>query len=127
MQKRLDVIEKAEEFALADRLQRLFIFQKHLQNRLYGIELPEERPELLPVQITAVVGELGEILTNDSRWKPWKNQHKEFDRILQLEEVVDLLHFIINIFLMCGFDADEIYVKFLEKNQINHERQESGY
>ena len=42
-------------------------------------------------------------------------------------EVVDLLHFLVSLSQTLGMTADDVYQAYLNKIQVNHQRQESGY
>ena len=71
-------------------------------------------------------------------WKPWKSQHGERRETLitdlspqdQLEikfEMIDILHFVLNMFQGLGLTAEEIFKLYYLKNQHNFERQDNGY
>jgi dimeric dUTPase (all-alpha-NTP-PPase superfamily) len=62
----------------------------------------------------------------ETNWKPWK-QSKTVDIRKLKEEIVDLWHFVINLTLDSGMDAEEVFRRFQAKNKINNERQEKGY
>jgi dimeric dUTPase (all-alpha-NTP-PPase superfamily) len=42
-------------------------------------------------------------------------------------ELVDALHFILNLFIFAGMSAKDIWDGYNKKNAINHERQNTGY
>jgi len=42
------------------------------------------------------------------------------------DEAIDILHFLVNIFMLLNMDADTIYNEYVAKNSINHGRSESG-
>ncbi len=111
-----------------DTFAELFNLQKKLQSRLCGgQELPKEMPEKIPMQVTALVGELGEILEENQKWKSWRKNPPEVDYDNLLVEIADAFHFLINIALYLGFDADDVYSKFINKNKKNHVRQDNLY
>lgn len=71
-------------------------------------------------------------------WKPWKAQHGERRETLitdlspqdQLEikfEMIDILHFVLNMFQGLGLTAEEIFKLYYLKNKHNFERQDNGY
>ena len=104
-----------------DRLQQIFDCQKKLQYKIANVELPQEIPELITTHVTGLVAELGEVLQADKRWKPWcKNPPEPESRERRLDEAADMLTFLVNIILMSGFDADEIYNAFVDKNKVNN-------
>jgi dimeric dUTPase (all-alpha-NTP-PPase superfamily) len=111
-----------------DKLEHLFELQKTLQKRIEKIDkLPAVMPEKIPMQVTALIGEIGEILEEFQAWKAWRKNPPDYDREKLLLEVVDAYHFIINIALYLGFDADDIYDSFTKKNKVNHNRQDDNY
>jgi NTP pyrophosphatase (non-canonical NTP hydrolase) len=110
-----------------DRLQEIFDRQKFLQKRLNEVVLPAMMPEQLPITITSIVAELGEILECQQAWKSWCENPKPVDKENLNTEVADVLHFVINLFLYLGYDADDIYREFCKKNDTNHERQNNNY
>ena len=126
--KHIDMLEKTNYKQPNDTLGTLFELQKVFQRRLYGIKkLPDNRPEQLPMQVTSLIAEIGEILELNQKWKSWKKNPVDYDRNEMLFEVADAFHFLINIALFLDFDADEIFDAFLKKNKINHERQDKNY
>ncbi|WZX06276.1 dCTP pyrophosphatase [Escherichia phage 235Ecol030PP] len=73
-----------------------------------------------------------------SVWKPWKAQHGERRETLitdlspqdQLEikfEMIDILHFVLNMFQGLGLTAEEIFKLYYLKNAENFARQDRGY
>lgn len=71
-------------------------------------------------------------------WKPWKSQHGERRETLitdlspqdQLEikfEMIDILHFVLNMFQVLGLTAEEIFKLYYLKNAENFARQDRGY
>jgi hypothetical protein len=71
-------------------------------------------------------------------WKRWKKAHSTFsDRKFsdlseedQLEckfEIIDILHFFMNMATSIGMTSQEMYNMYMSKNKENHERQKRGY
>ena len=66
---------------------------------------------------------------------PWKFHKADFGRGMtgpekdhMLEETIDCMHFVINIFLGLGVsDSAEVEALFFAKHEVNMERQLSGY
>lgn len=65
--------------------------------------------------------ELGEEIP----WKWWSKESLDMEAIRV--EIVDILHFWISTALVSGMDATEVHRLYLLKNQVNLQRQESGY
>ena len=113
-----------------DTLGKLFELQKEFQAKFYGDpakDLPKEIPEYIPMQITSLIAELGEILEENQKWKHWRRNPPPADYNNLLTEVVDAFHFLINITLFLGFDSNDVYDRFIEKNKENIGRQNSNY
>jgi dimeric dUTPase (all-alpha-NTP-PPase superfamily) len=73
----------------------------------------------------AIVHECCE-LDNELNWKPWKNPRAlEETRAARLDEMADILHFVVQLALDQGFSATDLYTAYLRKNAENRERQRS--
>src|SRR6478735_724840 len=120
----------------ADRLLNMLRFQERLQRETYGIDVlnlgPEERVQFIKNQILAATDELHEAL-NETSWKPWSTSFGEVKDDAYFGELIDLWHFVMNLFLVAypGLDvealAPAIELRYLEKRKINVQRQEDGY
>ena len=73
-----------------------------------------------------------------SCWKPWKAQHAEFrnrkiadlsheDQLEIKFEMIDILHFVLNMFQGLGMTSEEIFKLYFLKNKENFARQNHGY
>ena len=59
-------------------------------------------------------------------WKWWA-KYQEFDEQNAKVEIIDLFHFLISLAQVMGMTPDDVYNAYVKKNQVNHNRQESGY
>lgn len=105
----------------------MFDLQKALQLRVHGDVLPDILPHRIPMTVTSLIAELGEVLEDEQNWKDWKKNPLPVDRDHLRMEIADAWHFMINLTLQNGFDAAEIHAEFLAKNAENHARQDRGY
>lgn len=121
-----DEFEKSMDKGMGN-LHEMFERQKVLQTRLNGVELPKMMPDQLPITVTSIVAELGEILEEQQAWKTWKKNPKPINQENLDTEIADVWHFVINLSLYLGYDAHDIYRVFNKKNDINHERQDNNY
>ena len=77
--------------------------------------------------------ELHELLYEIPHFKPWKDYSgmSLFDSYKSWykasKELIDMLHFFLNICLALGLDADNLYDMYMAKNKENHKRQDEGY
>ena len=83
------------------------------------------KEERLSVLCTAIIHEAVELqrLTN---WKWWKKTI-EFDQNHAKEELIDIWHFVIDASIELGMTPHDILAAYIEKNQINKDRQKNGY
>jgi dimeric dUTPase (all-alpha-NTP-PPase superfamily) len=58
-------------------------------------------------------------------WKWWKKQDDNWNNAKI--ELVDILHFLVSGFTILGMDAQEVFNLYMKKNELNHQRQVSGY
>lgn len=118
-----------------NKLERMLIMQGGTQSETYGFRFSEMSPDQLINYIRdqhqAAVMELGEALDEVS-WKPWA-QGSWIHRDEFMNELVDVLHFWLNMALAIGGKAtarelaDEIFTRFALKNRTNARRQVDGY
>ena len=112
-----------------DKLNELFQMQDSLNKRI-GVDSSkitneEDRTKWTLNYCRAMTQELAE-LTDSVPWKWWA-KYQEFDLQNARVEVVDLFHFLISLAQVLGMDADEVYKIYLKKNEVNLQRQDSGY
>ncbi len=64
-------------------------------------------------------------LREELLWKWWSKDHLNMQNIKV--EIIDQLHFWLSLALTAGLDSQKIYDIYMQKNEINFKRQESGY
>jgi dimeric dUTPase (all-alpha-NTP-PPase superfamily) len=111
-----------------DKLEQIFQLQDQL-NRRIGINAAgltdEERVQWILNYTRAMSQEIAE-LVDSVPWKWWA-KYQTFDVQNARVEVVDLFHFLVSIAQVLGMGADDVYQAYVKKNQVNHQRQDSGY
>ena len=73
----------------------------------------------------AMTQEIAE-LTDSVPWKWWA-KYQKFDEQNARVEVVDLFHFLISIAQVLGMSANDVFNAYMQKNEVNLKRQETGY
>lgn len=117
-----------------DKLERMFELQKHLQMITMGIELPDDRPDLINTHALGLFTEVGEVLQADKRWKPWRKD-ATCDKEEVKKELADCWAFLINLTLVCGIDVNDMFDYFLLKHNevmnrndmVIHTKKEVGW
>lgn len=107
-----------------DKLELIFKKQILLQKRLKNTNMIGNQG-FINIMTLAAIDELMESI-RETPWKPWKKQQK-FNQEKYKEEIIDLWHFVVNLSLAAGFDANTLYEMFKDKNKVNHKRQNTGY
>ncbi len=117
------------------------LFEKQAQlNKRTGFDAEEIRKNLDPAKaglwlnnyIAAMSNELEE-LRDCTYWKHWCKEAKQGKRFelndLQNArvEVIDMLFFWISLAQCVGLDADDAYNLYMQKLEVNHNRQDNGY
>lgn len=122
-----------------DRLSEIVAKQKAIADRFMDLKnmTLEEREKQTQQFLLAIIAEVGEILNGDDingikgqgaiRWKSWKTQQTPADSDYVKTELCDILHFVLELMLIWGCDADEIYNRYMNKNKENIKRYDSGY
>lgn len=113
-------------------LEKIFQLQIDFQESL-GHYIPKyaltvgskENVDIIKNQMLALVDEAMEAL-REIPWKPWKIS-SSFDLVKYREELIDIFHFLVNLFLFAGMDTKMVLEYFLDKNKINVQRQKDGY
>lgn len=111
-----------------DKLEEIFKLQDQLNKRI-GVNLDnlsqEDKTKWVLNYTRAMQQELAE-LTDSVPWKWWA-KYQKFDDQNAKVEIVDLFHFLVSLALSMGMTADDIFKAYVQKNEVNHKRQESGY
>lgn len=112
----------------ADQLRELFRMQRALNERI-GVKLDElsdeEKTTWVLNYCRAMNQEIAE-LTDSVPWKWWA-KYQKLDEQNAKVEVVDLFHFLISLAQVLGMSADDVFAAYVKKNEVNFQRQESGY
>jgi dimeric dUTPase (all-alpha-NTP-PPase superfamily) len=111
-----------------DKFDEIFRMQDAL-NRRIGVELPpsteEEKAKWILNYTRAMQQEMAELI-DSVPWKWWA-KYQKFDEQNARVEVVDLFHFLISLAQTLGMSAEDVFQAYVKKNQVNLQRQESGY
>lgn len=89
----------------------------------------QEKEEMTKEFVIAIVAELIETL-DWINWKAWRKTRIEItpERIYELKvELIDIQHFLNNLYLIWGMDEKEIKELYEKKHMENIKRQEDGY
>lgn len=111
-----------------DRFHELFRMQEVLNQRIgvpTGSLTDEEKTRWILNYSRAMSQELAE-LTDSVPWKWWA-KYQKFDEQNARVEVVDLFHFLISMAQVLGMSAEDVFQAYLKKNEVNLQRQASGY
>ena len=111
-----------------DKLEEIFRLQDQLNKRI-GVNTDdlseEEQAKWVLNYSRATQQEMAELI-DSVPWKWWA-KYQDFDKQNARVEVIDLFHFLISLGQVLEMTADDVYNAYLKKNQVNHDRQESGY
>jgi len=111
-----------------DMFAHIFEMQEALNARI-GVKpaemTDEERQQWILQYTRAMSQEIAELI-DSVPWKWWA-KYQEFDKQNARVEVVDILHFMVSIAQCLGMSAEDMYDIYLKKNEVNFQRQDSGY
>lgn len=117
-------------------LQFLLDSQRKFQLKMgydFNILTSQEKAKYIKEMMLWTIDELSEALHELPYAKDWSKKYDKSDynhnqqEILFKEEMIDALHFFINILLAVGMNEEEIIKMYCEKNKVNYERQENNY
>ena len=110
--------------------------QKNFQERLgfnFETMTDEQRAAFMRDHRGYLADEVAEALYEMPFYKSWKDYSGLTEEAKQEAwakvrmELVDALHFFVNLLLAAGFSADELFKTYMAKNKENHRRQDEGY
>ncbi|MBI2441584.1 MAG: dUTP diphosphatase [Lentisphaerae bacterium] len=111
-----------------DMLVEIFRMQAELNERIgvKTLHMPEEhKPEWVLNYCRAITQEAAE-LTDSVPWKWWA-KYQRFDKQNARVEVADLFHFLVSLAQVLDMSAEDIFEAYRKKNEVNFQRQDSGY
>lgn len=124
-----EVLQRYDTNHAEDRLDFMLRTQREFQEMVNGYPLDgqdiETKIENIKTSVLAALDELHEAL-GEVGWKPWATS-----RHINLEsfrsELIDVWHFLMNLFLHAGMTGDDITRLYIEKQTKNRARQRNGY
>jgi dimeric dUTPase (all-alpha-NTP-PPase superfamily) len=121
-------MDKQKQNKIMDKLDQIFSMQEELNARI-GVDTrnmnEEERIKWTLNYCRAMQQEMSE-LTDSVPWKWWA-KYQKFDEQNARVEVIDLFHFLVSMAQVLGMSSEDILEAYVKKNEVNHNRQESGY
>ena len=136
-----------------DKLDRIFAAQKELMqaykpiaeahyNKIFKSEVKfsdeawaggehnlhtKEGNYLIRDMLNSASQEIGETIQTMKNWKSWKSTEVPTDVEHFREELIDVVHFLVEAAILAGMTPEDLYNIYFKKNEVNHFRQESNY
>ena len=114
-----------------DKLKEIFKIQKkfteHYFRQKFDLSLDEiKNSKELKIKwnkeyILSLIVEATEIL-NEIDWKMHRTKHVDSDDEKILEESIDMLKYLLGLFIINGFTVDDVYGMFMKKSEIVEKR-----
>lgn len=132
-----------------DKLDQLFAMQSELNDRIFAKKDIRDREGKTLTMATLMaeakstdigpntkvnewLGKYQQALDDEGRelkeellWKWWSKDHLDMQNIRV--EIIDQLHFWMSLALTAGMDAEAVFKIYMQKNAVNHARQENDY
>ena len=111
-----------------DKLEEIFKMQYELNKRI-GIDsanMSDDDKIKWTLNYSRALAQENSELVDSLPWKWWA-KYQDFNIQNASVEVVDMLHFLVSIAQVLGMSAEDFYQAYAKKNNINHNRQDSGY
>ena len=108
-----------------DKLDTLYKMQKDLAKVVISPRYPKSKEQRISSLSIAIIHEAVELqrLTN---WKWWKSP-SNFDINSAKEELIDILHFVLQASIELNMNPSDILEEYSRKHDVNKKRQESNY
>ena len=110
---------------LMDSLETIFSVQKELASMIDFSRYPDSIDGRVSALSTAIVHEAIELQRLTS-WKWWKKP-TPFDTEAAKEELIDIWHFVVQASIELGMSPSDVLNEYKKKNDVNRNRQASGY
>lgn len=114
-----------------DRLDIMLTAQRDLQERWMGYSFSDmnlaERIEYVKNMVLALNNEVNSELLGEVSWKPWTHGDPYINVDAYKGELVDAWHFLMNLMLAVDMTAEELFVLYVQKREVNARRQREGY
>ena len=114
----------------------MYYKQMQLQQKLGNLKKIQKskkmRQQFINQMLLGVHEEAVEIMKETAYKNPdyvefgWK-KGQTFNEEKFKEEIVDLMHFVLNLSIAADMDAEELHMRYLIKNKVNYERKTNGY
>lgn len=107
-----------------DKLDQIFALQTKLQTRIKeerNLQI-QTKEEWLQKLTLAMISEMSELL-NEINYKWWKNP-KKLDEDAIADELSDIMHFFVSMCIEAGLSAEDLFLRYTQKNKENHDRQD---
>ena len=108
-----------------DSLETIFSIQRELTSMMDLSRYPTSIDGRMSVLSTAIVHEAIELQRLTS-WKWWKKA-TPFDSEAAKEELIDIWHFVVQASIELGMSPSDVLNEYKKKNNVNRNRQASGY
>ena len=113
----MDEMKREDKLDIIFRMQNSFdtevVEKRNLQNITPDVWIQKET--------LAMLSELAELI-DEVNFKWWKNP-KEINYDNVKDELIDVLHFFSSMCLKVGMNADEVFERYMKKNEENFKRQ----
>ena len=110
---------------MEDKLESIFELQKGLADMMDLDRNPKDVEGKISVLCTAIMHEAVE-LQRTTNWKWWKTP-TAFNEVEAKEELIDIWHFLIQASIELNLSPEDILKEYQRKNEINRQREKSGY
>ncbi len=110
---------------MEDKLESIFELQKGLADMMNLDRYPKDVERKISALCTAIMHEAVE-LQRTTNWKWWKTP-TAFNEAEAKEELIDIWHFLIQASIELNLSPEDILKEYQRKNEINRQREKSGY
>ena len=108
-----------------DRLESIFDLQRDLSEMMDLSRYPNNKQDRISSLCTAIIHEAVELQITTT-WKWWKKPIP-FNEEHAKEELIDILHFVVQASLELNLTPDDVVKEYRRKNMINRKRQKNHY
>jgi len=109
-------------------LDKMFNLQKKFAKQFINFgNLSVQEKEKWTKELLIALMEEGFEMLNWTNHKHWRKPVYPVNEMELKYELIDMLHFLLNLMILWGMTAEECFSMYIAKNKENHERQKRGY
>lgn len=123
-----EVLGEHERRCFDMKFSQMYDIQKKMNKKIFeNMDTIYHNQTLLSMDLLELSVEVGELANEIKCFKYWSKKRKKVTRQKVLTEYADVIHALLSVGIRLQLEPQEILNAFIDKQEVNIERQEEGY